>query len=380
MINYIATATFGLEACVKREVIKLGFENVRTFDGHVEFTGDESAIPRANLWLRCAGRVFVKMGEFKATSFEELFQGTKALPWGDWIPVDGKFTVVGKSVKSTLHSVPDCQAIVKKAIVEKLKEKYDVDWFDETGAEYTVQVALLKDMATLTIDTSGSGLHKRGYRANALDAPLKETLAAAMVELSYWNKDRILLDPFCGSGTIPIEAALIARNIAPGLNRHFASEKWERVPESLWKEERRKCYEAIDYDCMPEIYGSDIDPAAIELAKANAELAGVDDCITFEVKPVQETELYGDYGCLITNPPYGERLGEVKDVENMYRSLGGTMHGNETWSTYVITSMEYFEKLFGKKASAKRKLFNGRIKIDYYQFYGPRPPRKNEGE
>lgn len=378
MINYIATTTFGLEACVKREIINLGFDDVHTFDGRVEFTGDESAIPRANIWLRCAGRVFVKMGEFKAMSFEELFQGAKALPWGDWIPVDGKFTVVGKSVKSTLHSVPDCQAIVKKAVVEKLKEKYEIDWFDETGAEYTIQVALLKDVVTLTLDTSGSGLHKRGYRAIALDAPLKETLAAAMVELSYWKKDRILLDPFCGSGTIPIEAALIARNIAPGLNRHFASEKWDRVPESLWKEERKKAYAAIDYDCVPEIYGSDVDATAIELAKKNAELAGVDDCITFEVKPVEELELYGDYGCLITNPPYGERLGDVKEVEDMYRSLGGTMHGNETWSTYLITSMEYFEKLFGKKASAKRKLFNGRIKIDYYQFYGPRPPKKQD--
>ena len=378
MINYIATAAAGLEACVKREAIKLGFENIHTFDGRVEFTGDESVIPKANLWFRCASRILIKIGTFKAVSFEELFQGTKALPWEEWIPVDGKFTVVGKSVKSTLYSVSDCQAIVKKAVVERLKGVYDVDWFDETGAEYTIQVALLKDIVTLTIDTSGSSLHKRGYRANALDAPLKETLAAAMIELSYWNKDRVLMDPFCGSGTIPIEAAMIARNIAPGLNRHFASEKWDRVPEKLWKEERKKAYAAIDYDCMPEIYGSDIDPAAIELAKSNAELAGVDDCITFEVKPVQELELYGDYGCLITNPPYGERLGDMKTVEDMYRSLGGTMHLNETWSTYVITSMEYFEKLFGKKASAKRKLFNAWIKTDYYQFYGPRPPKKEK--
>ena len=375
-IELIATATFGLEAVVRREIENLGYKILKSEDAKITYLADERGIVRSNLFLRCADRILVKMGEFEAKTSEDLFQQTRALPWEEWIPVDGKFTVVGKSVKSTLYSVSDCQAIVKKAVVERLKGVYDVDWFDETGAEYTIQVALLKDIVTLTIDTSGSSLHKRGYRANALDAPLKETLAAAMIELSYWNKERVLMDPFCGSGTIPIEAAMIARNIAPGLNRHFASEKWDRVPEKLWKEERKKAYAAIDYDCMPEIYGSDIDPAAIELAKSNAELAGVDDCITFEVKPVQELELYGDYGCLITNPPYGERLGDMKTVEDMYRSLGGTMHSNETWSTYVITSMEYFEKLFGKKASAKRKLFNAWIKTDYYQFYGPRPPKK----
>lgn len=375
-LNLIATTTFGLEACVKREVIKLGFDDVKTSDGKVEFTGDESAIPKANLWLRCAGRVHVKIGEFTAVTFDQLFEKTKALPWEEWIPEDGKFTVVGKSVKSTLFSVPDCQAIVKKAVVEKLKLKYNTDWFDETGAEYTIQVALLKDLATLTIDTSGSGLHKRGYRADAMIAPLKESLGAAMVELSYWNKDRILFDPMCGSGTIPIEAALIARNIAPGLNRKFASEEWERIGKDRWKSARMEAYKAIDYDCMPQIYGSDIDPEAIEVAKENAIKAGVDDCITFEVKPCQEITMQGEYGCLVTNPPYGERIGELKEVEQLYKSLGAIMAQNPTWSTYLITSMEYFESLFGKKADAKRKLFNGRIKTDYYQFYGPRPPKK----
>lgn len=374
-LNLIATTTFGLEACVKREVMRLGFENIKTSDGKVEFTGDESAIPKANLWLRCAGRVHLKIGEFKAITFDELFEKTKALPWEEWIPVDGKFTVVGKSVKSTLFSVPDCQAIVKKAVVEKLKQTYNVDWFDETGAEYTIQVALLKDTATLTIDTTGSGLHKRGYRADAMIAPLKESLAAAMVELSYWNKDRILFDPMCGSGTIPIEAALIARNIAPGLNRKFASEEWERIGKDRWKAARMEAYKAINYDCEPLIYGSDIDPEAIEVAKENSIKAGVDDCIQFEVKPCQEITLPGDYGCLVTNPPYGERIGELKEVENLYRALGAIMAQNTTWSTYLITSMEYFETLFGRKADAKRKLFNGRIKTDYYQFYGPRPPK-----
>ena len=374
-INLIATTTFGLEAVVKRECQALGFENIKTSDGKVEFTGTEADIVKANMWLRCAGRVWVKMDTFKAVTFTELFDQTKALPWADWIPEDGKFTVVGKSVKSTLFSVSDCQAIVKKAVVEKLKQTYHTDWFDETGASYTIQVGILKDVVTLAIDTSGSGLHMRGYRANALDAPLKETLASAMIQLSYWRKNRILLDPFCGSGTIPIEAAMIARNIAPGIHRKFASEEWERIGKDLWKKARVEAYQAINYHVMPEIYGSDIDPDAIELAKANAEKAGVDDCITFEVKPCQEIVLPGKYGVMITNPPYGERIGELKEVENMYRALGGIMKENPTWSTYLITSMEYFESLFGRKADRKRKLFNGRIKTDYYQFEGPRPPK-----
>lgn len=375
-IDLIATTTFGLEAVVKREIQSLGFENIKTFDGRVEFTGDERAIVKSNLWLRCAGRVWVKVGEFTAETFDSLFEQTKALPWGDWIPEDGKFTVVGKSVKSKLFSVSDCQAIVKKAVVEKMKTKYDVDWFDETGAEYTIQVGILKDVVTLAIDTSGSGLHKRGYRENAMIAPLKETLASAMVQLSFWRKDRILLDPFCGSGTIPIEAAMLARNIAPGLGRKFACEGWERIDPKIWKEERKAAYQAINYDIVPELYGSDIDEDAIKIAEENAVKAGVDDCITFEVKSCKDIVLPGDYGVLITNPPYGERIGELKEVEDLYRALGAIMKSNPTWSTYLITSMEYFETLFGRKADKKRKLFNGRIKTDYYQFEGPRPPRK----
>lgn len=374
-IRLIATSTFGLESCIKREAQRLGFENIKAFDGRVEFDGDESDIVKANIWMRFPSKILIKMGEFKALTFDSLFESVKALDWGSWIPVDGKFTVIGKSVKSTLHSVPDCQAIVKKAVVEKLKLKYHVDWFDETGADYKIQVALLNDIATLTIDTSGDSLHKRGYRQNAMDAPLKENLAAAMIDLSYWRKNRILFDPMCGSGTIPIEAALIARNIAPGLNRSFACDQWERIDKSLWKQAKIEAYKAIDYDFPLKIYGSDIDPDAIELAKENAEKAGVDDCIEFSVKPLKEASLMGDYGCMITNPPYGERLGELKTVEELYRTLGKLMATNPTWSSYVITSMEYFEKLFGKRADAKRKLFNGRIKTDYYQFYGPRPPK-----
>lgn len=375
-IDLIATTAFGLEAVVKRECQNLGFQNIKVADGKVEFTGDEMDIVKSNLWLRSAGRVWIKMGTFTAVTFTELFDGTKALPWGDWIPEDGKFTVVGKSVKSTLFSVPDCQGIVKKAVVEKLKEKYNTDWFDETGASYTIQVSILKDVVVLAIDTSGSSLHMRGYRANAMDAPLKESIAAAMILLSYWRKDRILLDPFCGSGTIPIEAALIARNIAPGLQRKFACEQWERIGKERWKKARAEAYQAIDYDVMPELYGSDIDADAIKLAKANAEKAGVDDCITFEVTPSQDVQLQGKYGVVITNPPYGERIGELKEVEMMYRNLGATMRTDNTWSTYVITSLETFESLFGRKADRKRKLFNGQIKIDYYQYEGPRPPKK----
>lgn len=377
-INLIATTTFGLEACVKREVINLGFSDVKTFDGRVEFTGDEADIAKANLWLRFASKVLIKVGEYKATTFDQLFEGAKALDWGEWITEDGKFTVTGKSVKSTLFSVPDCQAIVKKAVVEKLKMKYNVDWFDETGADYTIQVALLNDLATLTIDTTGGGLHKRGYRETAMVAPLKETLAAAMVDLSYWKRDRVLLDPLCGSGTIPIEAALIAKNIAPGLNRKFASEEWARIDKSIWKQARVEAYKAIDHDFTPVIYASDMDEEAIEVARENAIKAGVDDCIEFSVKPCQEATLIGDYGCMITNPPYGERIGELKEVEQLYRDMGELMRTNSTWSAYVITSMEYFESLFGRKADAKRKLFNGRIKIDYYQFFGPKPPRNNK--
>lgn len=375
-INLIATAAFGLEACVKREVIKLGFENVKTYDGRVEFTGNESDIVKANLWLRFASKILIKVGEVKAVTFTELFEGVKAMDWGRWITEDGKFTVTGKSVKSKLFSVSDCQAITKKAVVEKLKQKYSVSWFDETGPEYTIQAALLNDVATLTIDTSGSSLHKRGYRETAMEAPLKETLAAAMIDLSYWNKGRILLDPLCGSGTIPIEAALMARNIAPGLNRKFACEQWPQIPAAIWKSARFDAYKAIDYDCCPLIYGSDIDEAAIEVARENAEKAGVDDCIEFSVKPCQEAVLPGDYGCMITNPPYGERIGDLSPVENLYRDMGALMLTNPTWGAYVLTSMEYFEKLFGRKADAKRKLFNGRIKTDYYQFYGPRPPKR----
>ncbi len=374
--NYIATTTFGLEATVKREIKNLGYEITSVSDGRIDFTAGLEAIPTANIWLRSSDRLLLNLGEFEALTFDELFEKTKALPWDEWITKDGKFTVTGKSVKSKLFSVPDCQAIVKKAVVEKLKQKYKTDWFEETGAEYKIQVALLRDTATLTIDTTGSGLHKRGYREALVKAPLKEILAAAMIELSYWKKDRILLDPVCGSGTIPIEAALVAKNIAPGLRRSFVSEKWERLSEGIWKEARAKAYSQIDIDCEPEIYASDIDPQAISISKYNAAQAGVDEYIRFEAKPLNKINLPGKYGVVICNPPYGERVGQLREVEQLYRDMGTIFKTDRTWSVYVITSYEKFEELYGQKADAKRKLFNGMIKTDYYQFFGERPPKK----
>ncbi|MCL2499935.1 MAG: class I SAM-dependent RNA methyltransferase [Defluviitaleaceae bacterium] len=373
--NLIATAAFGLETSVKREVTDLRFTNIECADGRVDFfpaQGEslEAAIVRANLQLRCADRVLLKLGTFSATTFDSLFEQTKALPWGDWITSDGRFTVTGKSVKSGLFSVPDVQAIVKKAVVEKLKQKYKIAWFAETGAEYTIQVALLKDVATLTIDTAGAGnaLHKRGYRARATDAPMKETMAAALIDLARYNGKQHFLDPCCGSGTLPIEAALIARNIAPGLSRKFACEGWPQIEKAVWKEARAAAYGAIRTEAMPPIFGADKDPAAVELAQANAELAGVDDCITFEHRHVADTVLPAEKGIAIVNPPYGERLGQVKEAERLYGELG-KVFGRTKWNVYVITPDEFFEAAYKKKARAKRKLFNGMIKVDYYQYF-----------
>ncbi len=374
-IELIATTTFGLEAVAKRELIDLGYGDLKVENGKIIFKAQKKDIPRANLWLRTADRVLLKMGEFKALSFEELFEKTKKLPWDEWIPEDGNFVVEGKSVDSKLYSISDCQSIVEKAIVERLKTRYDVDWFKKTGAKYTVEVSLLKDMATLTIDTSGEGLHKRGYRDRAGDAPIKETLAAAMILLSYWNKDRVLLDPFCGSGTIPIEAAMIGRNIAPGLDRKFASEEWDRIEKVHWSKARQEAFQAIDNDSQLHILGCDIDRRSILRARDNAANLGLDEDISFFIKDMRDVDINDEYGVIITNPPYGERMGEVEEVRNLYIDFGKKFRKLDTWSIYVITSEEKFEKLYGKKADRRRKLYNGRIKVDYYQYYGPRPPR-----
>ena len=371
----IATAAFGLESIVKWEVANLGFCNIKCFDGRVEFSPRQDtdlpdAIARANIWLRSADRVLIKMGEFPATTFDSLFEQVKALPWDEWIPKDGKFTVTGKSVQSGLFSTPDVQAITKKAVVEKLKLKYKVSWFAETGAEFTIRVSLHKDIAVLTLDTTGvgRGLHKRGYRARANEAPLKETMAAALIDIARHRPDQVFLDPCCGSGTLPIEAAMRAKNIAPGLARSFASEAWPTVPARYWKATRTEAYSAIRTEVEPEIYGSDISPDAIELAQANAELAGVDDCIRFEVKPAANLVLPAEKGVSIVNPPYGERLSDAREAERLYAELG-RIFSRTNWAVYVLTPDEFFETAYSKKARAKRKLFNGMIKTDYYQFF-----------
>ena len=372
-LELIATATFGLEAVVKREIEALGYKILKTEDGKVTYMGDERAIVRSNLWLRSADRVLLKMAEFTALEFEELFQQTKALAWEELIPVDGKFTVTGTSVKSKLHSVPACQKIVKKAIVERLKDFYGLEVFEETGAEYTVKATLLKDRVTLTVDTSGVGLHKRGYRVCDVAAPIKETLAAAMIQLSFWNKDRILLDPCTGSGTIPIEAAMIARNIAPGLNRTFACQGWELIDEKIWKEEKKAAFEAIDYDTELKIYGFDINKKAVEAAKENAEEAGVDDCIVFKKADASKLRPVGENGIIVTNPPYGERIGEEEEIQKIYEGFNRFFNENPDWSLFMITTdKEAEEKVMGREANRRRKLYNGRLETCYYQFHGER--------
>lgn len=378
-VELIATATFGLEAVVAREVRDLGYEDMMVENARVTFAGDEAAICKTNLWLRTADRVLVKMGEFQALTFEELFERTKALPWPDWIPENAAFPVEGKSVKSQLHSVPDCQAIVKKAVVEKMKQKYKRQWFEENGPRYTIEVSLLKDMATLTIDTSGAGLHKRGYRKLGSQAPLKETLAAAMILLSFWNPDRPFTDPLCGSGTIPIEAALIGLNIAPGLKRTFASEGWPNLPKDLWTRAREEAGDLASPNRPLRVLGSDIDGEVLSLARYHVRQAGVEDKVFFQKLPVSELRSKQKYGCIICNPPYGERLGDRAQVERLYREMGGVFQSLDTWSYYVLTSHPDFERLFGRKADKKRKLYNGRIQCNYYQYFGPRPPRPKVG-
>lgn len=377
MIELIATATFGLEKVVAREVENLGYQEVRVENARVTFSADEAAITRCNLWLRSADRVLIKVGTFNAFSFEELFEGTKALPWEEWLPVDACFPVEGKSVRSKLYSVPDCQAIVKKAIVERLKSCYQKQWFDETGPKYAVEVALLQDVVTLTIDTSGVGLHKRGYRQLSGQAPLKETLAAAMVNLSFWKPDRVLVDPFCGSGTIPIEAALIGLNIAPGLNRSFAAENWPQVGASLWRRAREEASDLIRREHRLKIIGTDWDEEALSLARYHRKLAGLDQQIHLQRMPLSELRSSYKYGCVITNPPYGERLGESREVEALYRQMRQVFDQLDRWSVYVLTAHPRFEAIYGKRADRRRKLYNGRIECQFYQYYGPRPPRRD---
>ena len=416
----IASATFGLEAIVKREIIALGYEITDSRNGRLTYRGDLRAVVRSNLWLRCADRVYIKMGEFKAKTFEELFQAAKAIAWEEWLPVDAHFIVTGSSAWSVLHSVPACQSIIEKAIVTRLSGVYGVERFAKNGPVYTVRFMAQKDEFVLMIDSSGAGLHDRGYRVKDVPAPIKETMAAAMVSLSFFKPGRFLWDPFCGSGTIAIEAAMMARNIAPGLTRKFDCSWWKNIPEEIWKEEKAAAYRAIDYDAEFKIVASDIDPRAIRAAKKNAEAAGVDDCIEFRVQDItdigdgslspfstdigdgslspfptisqnveenrplypQNVEenrplyppLYPDVdlerGVIIANPPYGKRIGEAELLPGIYGALKGFIKQNPKWSLFLITSDKDFEKAMGRPADRRRKLYNGDIEVCYYQYYG----------
>ncbi|WP_424766793.1 THUMP domain-containing class I SAM-dependent RNA methyltransferase [Paenibacillus sp. sgz302251] len=378
-LQLIATAPMGLEAVVARELKDLGYTDLQVENGRVNFTGEPIDICRTNLWLRTAGRILIKMGEFPATTFEELFEGTKALDWPDWIPEDGEFPVNGRSQKSQLTSVPACQSIVKKAVVNKMTERYGTEWFPEDAGRYVIEVTLMNDRAMLTLDTTGDGLHKRGYRKVSTEAPLRETMAAALVQLSRWQPERPLYDPFCGSGTILIEAAMIAWNIAPGLRRSFNSEGWPLIPDRLWEEARDEAFDLVKDDIPLQIAGSDIDPGAIEIAEAAIKKAGFGKEIKLSVQPVSKVKLQGDYGVIITNPPYGERLGDDESVEAVLRQFGLTALHYPTWSYFAISPSTTIEHYFGRPADKKRKLYNGRIQCDYYQFFGPLPPRGNRG-
>ncbi|KJL03502.1 MULTISPECIES: THUMP domain-containing class I SAM-dependent RNA methyltransferase [Priestia] len=375
----IATAAMGIEALVAKEVRALGYE-CEVDNGKVIFEGDELAIARCNLWLRTADRIKVQVGQFKARTFDELFEQTKALNWGDYLPVDAQFPVSGKSVKSKLFSVSDCQSIVKKAIVDSMKKHYNktTGWLEETGSTFKIEVALLKDVATLTIDASGAGLHKRGYRVGQGEAPLKETLAAALIMLTPWNANRPFVDVFCGSGTIAIEAALIGQNIAPGFNRDFLSEEWPWMSASIWDRAREEAEDLANYDQVLDIAGHDIDHRMVKVAEQNAFEAGLGDLIQFKQMQVRDFTTPKEYGIIIGNPPYGERLSDRPSVEKMYAEMGEAFSKLDTWSIYMLTSHEQFEQFYGKKATKKRKLFNGFIKTDYYQYWGPRPPRNDQ--
>ncbi|PID05260.1 MULTISPECIES: class I SAM-dependent RNA methyltransferase [unclassified Sporosarcina] len=370
--NLVATAAMGLESIVASEIKDLGYD-CQTENGKVYFTGDEEAIARTNMWLRVGDRVRIIVGEFKAFTFDELFERTKALPWEEFLPVDAAFPVSGKSVKSKLFSVPDCQAIVKKAIVERLNGAYKRTGFlSESGPLFKLEVSILKDKVTLTIDSSGQGLHKRGYRMAQGDAPLKETMAAALVKLSKWNPNRPFVDPFCGSGTIAIEAAMIGQNLAPGYNRSFLSEEWPWMTADVWDRVREEVEDVAKYDLPLDIRGFDVDHNIVAVAQRNAMEAGFTDLISFEQRDVRDLSLEGQNGVLIANPPYGERLGEVEEAEDIAEVLGEIMKQYPSWSVYILSSLENYETMYGKRATKKRKLFNGFIRTDLYQFWGQR--------
>lgn len=373
-IKLIATTNMGLEAVTKRELLDLGYQDLEVSDGKIKISCQLKDIAILNLRLRTAERVLLLIDSFRAETFEELFDKVFEIRWWDYIAEDDQFIIQGRSRKSKLFSISDCQRITEKAIIEKLKMKYKVSWFEKSGPRVKIEVSLLNDIAEITMDTSGDGLHKRGYREVNYKAPLSETIAASLVKLTFWNKDRILADPFCGSGTIPIEAAMIEKNIAPGLMRDFDFVKFKFFDEDIFKEEKKKCYSEINYDEKLEILASEVSHKAIQIAKANAEILGLDEDISFFQKDIRDLDLPDDYGVIITNPPYGERIGK-EDVDELNKELGELAKSLKTWSYYIITANENFEKNFGKKADRNRKLYNGRLKTYYYQYYGPKPRR-----
>ena len=378
----IAPCHFGLEAVCKKEILDLGYEIVRVEDGKVTFEGDAEAVCRANIFLRTAERILLKVGSFRAVTFEELFEKTKELPWEEFLPQDGKFWVTkATSVKSRLFSTSDIQSIMKKAMVMRMKECYGTEWFPETGASFPVRVTFLKDEATVCLDTTGESLHRRGYRRLTSKAPITETLAAALLMLTPWRRDRILVDPFCGSGTFPIEAAMMAANMAPGMNRTFAAMQWDKlIPAEEWDAVFEEARELVDTDVEVDIQGYDADPEIIKAARENAKLAGVDHLIHFQQRPVEALSHPKKYGFIVTNPPYGERLEDKAALPELYRTIGERYQALDSWSMYLITSYEDAEKYIGRKADRNRKIYNGMMKTYFYQFLGPKPPKRRKEE
>lgn len=379
-LEYISPCHFGTEAILKKELTQLGLEILQTEDGKVSYTGGNDACARANMFLRTAERVLLKVASFKAESFDELFERTKALPWEDYLPKDAKFWVAkANSINSKLFSPSDIQSIMKKAIVERLKLIYKQDWFEESGSAYPLRVTIMKDEVTVCIDTSGESLHKRGYRKLTSKAPITETLAAALIMLTPWNKDRILIDPFCGSGTIPIEAAMIGAGIAPGIQRTFLAETWKGMfPDSVWENVRQEAKSLIKQDITMSIQGFDLDGEIIKAARQNARLAGVDAFIHFQQKPLRELSSSKHYGFIITNPPYGERLEEKKELPGLYKEIGKVFGSLDTWSYFIITGYEDAQKYIGRQADKNRKIYNGMMKTYFYQYLGPKPPKQND--
>ena len=376
----IAPCHFGMESVLKKEIIDLGYDITEVSDGRVTFLGDAEGIVRANVFLRTAERILVKVGSFHAETFEDLFQGTKAIPWEEWIPSDGKFWVAkAASVKSKLFSPSDIQSIMKKAMVDRLKGVYNVSWFEETGASFPLRVFLLKDEVTVGLDTTGESLHKRGYRKLTAKAPIAENLAAGLIMLTPWHADRILVDPFCGSGTIPIEAAMMAANIAPGMNRNFLAESWKHIiPKNMWYDAIDEAREMIDMNVQTDIQGYDLDPEMVRISRENAKLAGVEKLIHFQQRDVARLSHPKKYGFVITNPPYGERLNDKEELPALYKLIGDRVKSLDSWSLYLITSFEKAEDAIGRKADKNRKIYNGMMKTYFYQFQGPKPPKREK--